>query len=200
MPDMKNLSKRLREVAVGFEMLRQGDRVGRAFAKVCRQVIDSKALRSKTYQKSIARRRANRLIAVGPFEQHSSFGKTIDRWGFSKWISIAPDSGFEIVDADQEHVRSLAGYNRLASQEVRTIRSEQTTASHQETREWFHLEEPFYRTMDFRISWWWTPRIPPKITFLICYAELLCEIVVQFYRCFTRARSGCLLNAVFFFV
>ncbi len=55
-------------------------------------------------KQSVARRGAYRLIAIGSLEEHSLLCESVHRWCLCKRISVASDSWFEIVDADQKYV------------------------------------------------------------------------------------------------
>jgi hypothetical protein len=99
-PNVKYFAKAFGTIAVVFEVLWQRYGIGRRPAEVGAQVVNPKRLRSQSSQKGIARRRANRLIAIGPIESHSARGQPIDIWRSNDLVAIAAEQRLQVIDAD----------------------------------------------------------------------------------------------------
>jgi hypothetical protein len=103
-----DFSQSLGAVAVRLEVLRQSDRIGRGIAKVGAQVVDAERLRPQACEQCISRRRADRLIAVGPIEPHAACGQLINVRSVGEFIAIASQQRLQVVDANKQHVGPLS--------------------------------------------------------------------------------------------
>ena len=96
--DVKDLAQRLGAVAVLLEVLRQRHRVRRGLAEVRAEIVDAERVRPQAGEQRVARRRADRLVAVGAFEQHAARREPVDVRRLRQLVAVAAERRLQIVD------------------------------------------------------------------------------------------------------
>lgn len=104
---VKDLAERQARVAVVLEMLRQRDDVGQRRPQELVVRINADGRRPQAAQHAVARRIANRHLAIGPLEPHGRSRQRVDPRGVHVVRAVAFQLGPQIVDGDEENVEGF---------------------------------------------------------------------------------------------
>src|SRR5689334_18780517 len=88
--NMENLPDSLRAITILHEILRERHRIGTSESEIRPQVIDPETGGAHPSHQRVSRRRANRLVAIRPLKEHSSFRQTVDIRRMNLLVPIAP--------------------------------------------------------------------------------------------------------------
>ena len=91
-------------VAVGLEVLRQGDHLGQRGAEMGVEVPHPRRIRPPPGQQRTAGRAAHRLLAIGVLEHDAARREAVNIGGFDHLIAITTHFRAQVVHRDEQDV------------------------------------------------------------------------------------------------
>ena len=104
MAHMHDLAHGLGAIAMPVEILGHGDRFRTGSPEICAQIIDAQRLWAQTGHQGIARRRADRLVAIGAIKPYTAGRDGVDVRGFGVAVAITAEGRLQVIDADEKNV------------------------------------------------------------------------------------------------
>ena len=104
-----DFAERSGDVAVVFEVLREGDDIGQDAAEVVFEIVNFGGVGTAAEEQGSARGAADGLLAIGAREAEGSRGEPVNIGRDGEGVAVAADGGFQVVDGDEEDVEFAAG-------------------------------------------------------------------------------------------
>ena len=104
---MIDFAHTLDKIAILLEILAERDDIRRIFAEMSDQIPHLRRVRAGAGHQTAARRRADRLLAIGALENDARFGDAVDVRTLDVVLAIAAELRAEIIHGDEQDIRLL---------------------------------------------------------------------------------------------
>ena len=109
---VENLAHPRCEVSIACEVFRQRNHIGNEFSKALAILEDAGLLRIQAGQETGPAGGTHRKLGIGGIEPQALGRQSVDGWRPDQWMAIGSQIGVEVVQRDEQDVRSLLCHRR----------------------------------------------------------------------------------------
>lgn len=115
MSDVEDFAERFGAVAEASKVLREGDCIGQSVAELATEVVEAGSGGMSAEEQCKAGGSADCLAAAGNIEADTALREPVEVWGFSDWVSVATEGGFEVIDEQEEDIGAIGVFGVMRS-------------------------------------------------------------------------------------